>query len=136
MTSPRLTSTSSARVRVTGWPRKARARSPSAVTMRSTFERRPEGSTTTSSPGATLPATRVPAKPRKFWFGRQTHCTGMRSPAPVSPSPTSTVSRCSSRDGPRYQGMAAEGPIMLSPLSADSGIACTFGIFSCAASSR
>ena len=37
---------------------------------------RPEAATTTSSPTSTRPETIVPAKPRKFWLGRQTHCTG------------------------------------------------------------
>ncbi len=65
-------SSSSASVSVTARPRDARSRSPSAVTMRATFERRPDGSATTSSPGRTTPAATVPAKPRKSWFGRFT----------------------------------------------------------------
>ena len=39
---------------------------------------RPEGSTTTSSPGAMVPEAIWPAKPRKSWCGRSAICTGKR----------------------------------------------------------
>ena len=120
-------STSSASVRVTAWPRRAASRSPVWVTMRAMCERLPEGSTATSSPTLNAPAQTVPAKPRKSRFGRQTHCTGRR-PLCVPSSPVSlitTFSRYASTEGPVYQGVRVEAAIRLSPVSADSGTACT-----------
>ena len=58
---------------------------------------RPEGRAAISSPGLALPQTMVPEKPRKSRFGRLTHCTGMRNGRAERLSPTSMVSRCSSR---------------------------------------
>ena len=57
--------------------------------------------------GLALPLAIVPEKPRKSRFGRLTHCTGMRNGAAARSSPTSTVSRCSSRCGPSYHGVRA-----------------------------
>ena len=87
ITSPRLMSISSASIE---HHRLARDRdidrSPSAAERRARcVERRPDGNTTTASPGFTLPAATVPAKPRKsrpasLRSGRCTHCTGRRKP--------------------------------------------------------
>ena len=70
MTSPRLTSISSASVSVTAWPATARSRSPSKVTTRvdGRLAAR-DGRTTTRSPGAIEPPAIVPAKPRKSELG-------------------------------------------------------------------
>ena len=85
------------------------ARSPSAVDDARDARTPPDGSATTSSPGAHAPAATVPAKPRKSWSGRHTHCTGMRKPmSRASRCDTSTDSRCSSSVGPSYHGIAAE----------------------------
>src|SRR3546814_7573236 len=81
--------------------------------MAATFERCPDGSTAISSPIATAPPVTVPAKPRKFWLGRQTHCTGRRKPPVSSFRRASTVSRCSSSGGPPYHGVASDLPSML-----------------------
>ena len=40
---------------------------------------RPDGRIRTSAPAATLPAAICPANPRKSWFGRLTHWTGIRN---------------------------------------------------------
>ena len=48
----------------------------------------------------------VPAKPRKSECGRLTHCTGSRNGFAARSSSTSTVSRYSSRCGPRIPGRA------------------------------
>ena len=73
----------------------------------------------------TMMSTLVPAKPRKSWLGRFTHCTGMRSGAASAPTDTGTVSRWSSSALPRYHGVAAERETTLSPCTADTGIAVT-----------
>jgi hypothetical protein len=97
----------------------------------------PAGSTTTSSPGATVPATTVPAKPRKSWFGRHTHCTGMRRRRFAGIT----------RDLDGFQVLEQRGPVVpghrrrardhvVAFASADSGIASTCSMPSCAASSR
>src|SRR5579862_6959981 len=52
--SPRLTSTWSPSVKVTDWPTSAQARSPLAVTMRSTTDSLFDGNTRTRSPGRTV----------------------------------------------------------------------------------
>ena len=90
--------------------------------MRSTLDVRPEGSALMASPGFTVPDTMVPEKPRKFWFGRFTHCTGMRKGFSARSSPTGTVSRCAISVGPWYHGMLVERVIMLSPMRAETGI--------------
>ena len=108
----------------------------SVETIRDTVERCPAGNTAMASPGAMLPAAMVPAKPRKFESGRHTHCTGMRKPMSCAVRATCTVSRCSSNDGPVYQGVDSDAASMLSPLSADSGMQVTSGMPSVVASSR
>ncbi len=59
--SPRLTSISRSRVRVTDCPASAAGRSPSKVTIRVTVAVAPDGSTRTSSPGRTVPPAMIPA---------------------------------------------------------------------------
>ncbi len=59
--SPREMSMSSASSSVTDWPAAASASSPSIVSIFVTVERRPDGSTTISSPGLTVPAATRPA---------------------------------------------------------------------------
>ncbi len=68
----------------------------------------------------------VPAKPRKSWLGRLTHCTGRRKPIAPPCCSTSTLSRYSSTLWPRYQGVCGERSSRLSPCSADSGMAVTW----------
>src|SRR3546814_7206296 len=87
--------------------------------MVATRERWPDGNTAISSPTATGPPTTGPEKPRKFWSGRQTHCTGRRKPPVPASRRASTASRCCSRFGPSYQGVDSNACSMLSPLSAD-----------------
>ncbi len=91
--SPRLTSTSSSSVSSTESPAAASGSGPSAVATARTRLARPEGSTTTSSPGLTVPDATRPAKPRKSWCGRTTYCTGKRKSTRLIPAPTFTVSR-------------------------------------------
>ena len=72
----------------------------------------------------TFPDAIWPVNPRKLWSGRLTHCTGSRSGLDASAAMSSgTVSRCSSRLGPAYQGMRALRSPTLSPPSPDTGIA-------------
>ena len=59
--SPRDMSTSSASLIVTAIGAKASSTGPSAVSMLATVELRPEGRTTTSSPGLNTPPATVPA---------------------------------------------------------------------------
>ena len=107
ITSPRLQSTSSVKRERDGLPAMARGTSPPKVTMRATREVLPEGSTRTASPGRTWPLQIMPMKPRKSWFGRFTHCTGMRNARRwAAAASTSTVSRCSRSVGPAYQGVS------------------------------
>ena len=124
-TSPRMTSISSVRVKVTERPATATARSPSKLTIRATELGRPDAATTMRSPTATRPEATVPVKPRKSPFGRLTHCTGKRSGAPSASRPVSTASRWASRAGPPYQGVRALRLATLSPSRADIGIATT-----------
>ncbi|MOA03690.1 hypothetical protein D3C78_1232100 [compost metagenome] len=81
----------------------------------------PEGSTTISSPLCTTPLARVPAKPRKFRFGRLTYCTGKRMSSRLRSPAISTVSRISISDWPVYQGERSLLFTTLSPFSADIG---------------
>ena len=85
----------------------------------------PDGRTRTASPGFTLPVAISPAKPRKSRLGRLTHCTGIRNGFCASTAErTSTVSRCSTKLGPPYQGVWALGAdVMLSPLNPEIGMA-------------
>ena len=121
-TSPRITSTSSASVRVTERPAGAAGRSPSKLTMRATAVARPDAATTTRSPTATRPLATVPVKPRNSASGRLTHCTGKRSGASAASRSVSTVSRWASSAGPAYQGVRGLRLATLSPSRADSGI--------------
>ena len=58
------------------------SRSPSAVTIaRDAANDAPTAARRCRRRAATAPAATVPAKPRKFWSGRHTHCTGMRKPS-------------------------------------------------------
>ncbi|MNC30126.1 hypothetical protein D3C75_784010 [compost metagenome] len=98
--SPRDTSISSSRVRVTAWPGIACSSSPSKVTMERTLLVLPDGSTAISSPLCTMPLARVPAKPRKFRFGRLTYCTGKRMSVRLRSAAISTLSRISISVGP------------------------------------
>jgi hypothetical protein len=75
-----------------------------------------------SSPLCT-PLARVPAKPRKFRFGRLTYCTGKRRSVKLR-SADSTVSRISISDWPVYHGERSLWFTTLSPLSADIGTKC------------
>ncbi|MNT18362.1 hypothetical protein D3C72_1535560 [compost metagenome] len=84
----------------------------------------PDGSTTISSPLCTTPLARVPAKPRKFRFGRLTYCTGKRKSVKLRSAATSTVSRISISAGPVYHGERSLRLTTLSPLSADIGTKC------------
>ena len=88
----------------------------------------PEGKTRTLSPGFMVPSVMRPQTPRKSWFGRFTYCTGMRiGLATGSPTPAmtaSTVFKYSINVGPLYHGVRGLGVVMLSPSSAESGIAC------------
>ncbi|MCY1305175.1 hypothetical protein D9M69_554710 [compost metagenome] len=84
----------------------------------------PDGSATTSSPLCTTPLARVPAKPRKFRFGRLTYCTGKRMSLRLRSPAISTVSRISISDWPSYQGERVDLLTTLSPLSADIGTKC------------
>jgi len=130
-------SISSLSVMVIDWPATACFRSPSWVTMRATVLSRPDGNTRTRSPGFTTPPTMRPEKPRKSRFGRLTHCTGMRKgPRCTRSLSISTVSRCSISVGPPYQGVLALGSVMLSPFSADIGIATNSAMPICFAKSR
>ena len=67
---------------------------------------RPESAATTRSPRAMRPLGIVPAKPRKSWCGRLTHCTGRRKGALRRSSSTSTLSRYSSKMRARVPGRA------------------------------
>ena len=113
--SPREQSTSSSRVKVTALPGGALSRSPSIVTIRATVDRTPELATVMASPLRITPLATVPEKPRKSRLGRFTHCTGIRNGLSVSSSATTTVSRCSSRVGPVYQGVRSLRVVTLSP---------------------
>ncbi|MNE48689.1 hypothetical protein D3C80_1431690 [compost metagenome] len=84
----------------------------------------PDGSTTISSPLCTTPLAMVPAKPRKFRFGRLTYCTGKRRSVKLRSAETSTVSRISISVGPAYHGDCSLWLTTLSPLSADIGTKC------------
>ena len=117
-------SISSARVRVIDCPATAIGRSPLAVTMRVMRLSRPEGWARIASPGLTMPLEIVPEKPRKSRSGRLTHCTGMRNTSfCCRVSSSSTDSRKAISVGPWYQGVLSLGTSMLSPRSAESGIA-------------
>ena len=82
-----------------------------------------DGSTRTGSPGLNLAARRSARRNRGSRdLGRLTHCTGIRNAASrfaMARSSTSTVSRCSISEGPRYQGVPGLTLAMLSPASAD-----------------
>ena len=107
MTSPREQSTSSAKDSITDWPCTASSSSASPRPIRATVARVPAGITCTRSPRRTDPWTTIPAKPRRPW--RLTHCTGISNgPAAVLRLRAPTASRCSSRVGPSYQGIAGE----------------------------
>ncbi len=119
---PRETSISSASTSVTDIGATASSRSPSKVTILSTAVRRPEGSSTTESPGFTLPETIRPAKPRKPSCGRITICTGKRNGPWQSDAAGSMLSRYSSRADPPYHGIRADRSTTLSPSSALTGM--------------
>ncbi|MCY1440729.1 hypothetical protein D9M71_570140 [compost metagenome] len=119
--SPRETSISSSRVRVTAWPGPACSSSPSKVTMDLTRLPLPDGRATTSSPLRTMPLAKVPAKPRKLRFGRFTYCTGKRMSETLRSPAISTVSRISISDWPEYQGERSLLLTTLSPFNADIG---------------
>lgn len=89
----------------------------------------PDGNATTSSPLRTTPLARVPAKPRKFRFGRFTYCTGKRMSSRLRSAAISTVSRISISDWPAYQGERSDLLTTLSPLSADIGTKCSELVF-------
>ena len=93
------------------------------VTMRATFAGLRDAATSRSSPTFTVPEATVPEKPRKSRFGRFTHWTGKRSGFCVRSVATSIVSRYGTSCGPVYQGICGLGVSMLSPRSADTGIA-------------
>ena len=91
--------------------------------MRSTVLSRPEGSALILSPGRMTPEETMPAKPRKSWFGRLTHWTGMRNGFSRRSSSTGASSSQLISGGPEYQGELALGPVILSPRRADIGMA-------------
>ena len=102
--------------------------------MRATVLVLPDGKTRMESPGAIRPAAIWPAKPRKSRSGRLTHCTGRRKGAAARRSASiSTVSRCSIRVGPAYQGVAELREAILSPFRPEMGMARIFSTPSSAA---
>jgi len=120
--SPLLMSTSSSNSTVTAWGANASGKSPSAVTTRATVDVTFEGSTRMRSPGATVPDTTLPAKPRKLRCGRNTTCTGKRKSRWFTSLDTSTVSRISSSEGPSYHGVACGARVTtFVPFSAEIG---------------
>ena len=90
---------------------------------RLTRELRPDVATHNGVAGIDPARATVPAKPRKSRLGRLTHCTGKRNGLPRARVSTSTVSRCASSVGPRYQGVFGDGSMTLSPNRAEIGIA-------------
>ena len=120
--SPRLTSTSSSRVRARDWPAKPSSRQPSEVWMDLTVEGVPEGRTTTSSPGLMVPEAIRPAKPRKSRWGRRTYWTGNRKSIRLRSEVSWRFSRWWRRGGPSYQGMSGLFSRTLSPRRAETGM--------------
>ncbi len=119
--SPRLASTSSARVSVADIGANASSTGPSGPSTCLTVVVFREGSTVTSSPGRTTPEASVPANPRKSRFGRETSCTGKRMSTRLRSLPMNTVSRMCISVPPSYQGVCSLGFTTLSPSSADIG---------------
>ena len=99
----------------------ASAKDPAMVSTEAMRLFRPEGSTTTSSPGFTTPDTICPPYPRYVWSGRITHCTGNRNVSRLITSAMGVVSRISRTLGPVYQPISSLPRATLSPLSADTG---------------
>ena len=64
-----------------------------------------------------------------------THCTGKRRSCTLRSPSSSIVSRCSSRVGPAYHGIASVRSTTLSPFSAEIGITVASRMSSCAPSS-
>src|SRR3546814_20827436 len=72
-----------------------------------------------------------------IWFGRFTHCTAMRKGAERRASWSSDIdSRWSRRAGPRYQGVASERAVILSPLRPETGKAANWSMPICSAKAR
>ncbi len=107
-TAPRATSMSVSSCRATAWPCEAISRSRPMVTMRRTWALAPLSASVTRSPTHTRPELTVPASPRKSSPSRSTICTGMRNGPVGVVSRAGSRSRCSSRDGPVYQGMVSD----------------------------
>ena len=120
--SPREASISLSRVKVTAWPHWAWSRLCSNKIISATFAFAPLGSTRTSSPGLTVPAAIVPAKPLKLRWGRFTHCTGKRRPWSLARLGMGAVSSMAMSVGPRNHDMCGERFTTLSPLRADMGM--------------
>src|SRR5688572_5213247 len=91
--------------------------------MRETLAVLREGRTITASPALICPATISPVKPRNLELGLLTHCTGIRKEDTAGGRLTSIRSRYSKRLNPPYHGVFLDRDVMLSPLSAESGIA-------------
>ena len=106
MTSPRLASTSSAKISVTESPATASALAPPQTAISLTRLETPDGLTRTLSPGLIEPLPMRPENPRKSRFGRLTHCTGIENGCCASRFCGSTVSSHCNRLGPRYHGIA------------------------------
>ena len=92
--------------------------------MRSIRVTRPDGRMRTSAPGAIVPDAIWPAKPRKSWLGRLTHCTGMRSglaasAVDVERHRVEMLEQARARV-PRHRSLRL---MTLSPLRPDTGIA-------------
>ena len=125
MTSPRLASTSSAKVRVTAWPARADSRSPPRVTIRATVASRLPGQTRTASPGETRPDAIVPANPRNAESRRLTHWTGIRNGCASQPPGTSAASSAPRIVSPAYQLVSSERAATFAPVSAETGMLST-----------
>ena len=105
--------------------------------MRVTRLCRPDGNARTASPRRTVPLAIVPAKPRKSWFGRFTHCTGSRNGLCLQVVlDLDRLEVAPSASGPSYHGVRALRSSMLSPRSADSGTATMSVSPICCANSR
>ena len=78
--------------------------------MRAMRLARPDAATTISSPTRRGRRRSCPAKPRKSWFGRLTHCTGRRNGAATDAAARRRrVSRCSSSAGRNTKACARLG---------------------------
>ncbi len=114
---------------------------PSKVSIDAILVLRPDGSTTTSSPGFITPPATVPAYARRRSChcgscGRSTYCTGNRTSIRLRSEAMCTSSRWCSSDVPSYQGELADRSTTLSPLRADTGMVVRSAMSSLAAKLR